>query len=88
MISETKSSDVLDHRQRRVIVSRHMTKNEVKTGRVVPGARSMNEFSVRASLPTIEAVQRYNDYLKEHRRRLKQLVQLAAGELTPSSGGY
>ena len=62
--------------------------NEKKTGRMLPGKGATDSFTVRASLPTIEAVKKYDNYLKEHKRRLRQLEKLAAGELTPSSGSY
>lgn len=64
------------------------TDNEKKTGRVLPGAKSIDSFTVRQSLPTLEAVQKYDAYLRSHKRRLRQLERLAAGELTPSSENY
>ena len=61
------------------------TDNEKKTGRTLPGH---DEFSVRSALRTPEAVMKYDNYLKDHKRRLRQLERLARGELTPSSENY
>lgn len=65
-----------------------LTPHQKKTGRVLPGATSLDSFTVRQALPTMQAVQAYDKYLKEHKRRLRQLEKLARGELTPSEDGY
>jgi hypothetical protein len=62
--------------------------NQKKTGKVIPGATSNDPFFVRAALKSPDAVRKYDSYLKEHKRRLRQLEKLAAGELTPSEDGY
>lgn len=67
---------------------RNATAYQKKTGRILPGTSSLDPFIVRASLPTIEAVRKYDNYLKDHKRRLRQLEKLAAGELTPSEESY
>jgi hypothetical protein len=64
------------------------TNNQKKTGKLLPGTTSLDTFTVRAALPTPAAVKAYDNYLKEHARRLRQLERLAAGELTPSSESY
>jgi hypothetical protein len=64
------------------------TPHEKKTGRVIPKAASLDSFTVRQSLTSMEAVKAYDKYLKDHKRRLRQLERLAAGELTPSSESY
>lgn len=48
----------------------------------------VNPFMVRESLGSVEAMRAYDNYLKEHKRRLRQLEKLAAGELTPSDAWY
>lgn len=45
-------------------------------------------FSVRDSLPTLEAMKRYDEYLADHRRRLRQLEKEANGEMSPSGEWY
>ncbi len=59
--------------------------NEAKTGRAPAPA---DTFTVRQALPTMKAVNEYDKYLKDHRRRLRQLEKLASGEMTPSSQSY
>lgn len=64
------------------------TAYQKKVGTLHPKAVSLDAFTVRQSLPTLEAVRNYDNYLKEHKRKLRQLEKLAAGELTPSEEGY
>lgn len=59
---------------------------EKKTGKKTKGG--WDSFAIRSQLVSAEAVRAYDNYLKEHKRRLRQLVRLAAGELTPSSEYY
>lgn len=62
--------------------------NEKKTGKCPGKMPSLDTFTVRAQLPTLKAVSEYDKYLKDHRRRLRQLEKLAAGEMSPSSQSY
>jgi len=48
----------------------------------------INPWNVLACLGSVEAVKKYNEYLKEHRRRLKQLEREANGEMSPSEESY
>ncbi len=43
-----------------------------------------NPWNVRDSLGSLEAMRRYDEYLKEHTRRLRQLCKEARGEMSPS----
>lgn len=61
------------------------TAYEKKTGRK---GVALDSFAVRSQLVSSEAVKAYDSYLKDHKRRLRQLERLAAGELTPSSEHY
>ncbi len=64
------------------------TAYQKKTGRLTPNTSALDPFMVRAALPSHEAVKKYDLYLKDHAKRLRQLEKLAAGELTPSAGSY
>jgi hypothetical protein len=45
-------------------------------------------WDVRSALGSLEAMRRYDSYLQEHRRRLRQLEKEAAGEMSPSDEWY
>ncbi len=63
------------------------TDNEKKTGRKLNGKKGFDAFVVRQQLSP-DAAQRYDTYLKDHKKRLRQLEKLAAGEMSPSSQSY
>lgn len=63
------------------------TPNEKKTGKTLKeGATDC--FSVRQALTSTEAIKKYDNYLKEHSSRLRQLHRVANGEMAPSSRSY
>jgi hypothetical protein len=64
------------------------TPNERKTGRVVKGSKNTDTFTVRQALGSVEAMRKYDNYLKEYRSRMRQLQRLARGEMAPSSQSY
>lgn len=64
------------------------TANEKKTGKVLKGSKTTDTFSVRQALGSVEAMRKYDNYLKEHKSRLRQLRRLANGEMCPSSQSY
>lgn len=64
------------------------TPYQQKTGRMAEGTMSVDYLSVRNALTSLKAVQAYDLYLKEHKRRLRQLEKLAAGELSPGEDWY
>lgn len=45
-------------------------------------------WNVRELLPTIDAMQKYDKYLKEHKHRLQQLEKEARGDMAPSDEWY
>ncbi len=62
--------------------------NQKKTGKLTEGNKSLDTFTVRQQLRSAEAIKSYDQYLRDHKRRLRQLEKLASGELTPSSEHY
>ncbi len=46
--------------------------------------RKVSLFNVRESLGSVEAMKKYDKYLREHARRLRQLEKEARGEMSPS----
>lgn len=45
-------------------------------------------FTVRNALPTLTAKQKYDAYMRDHRRQLRQLEKEARGEMSPSGEWY
>ncbi len=45
-------------------------------------------WNVRDNLGSVEAMQRYDKYIAEHQRRLRQLEKEARGEMSPSGEWY
>ncbi len=45
-------------------------------------------FSIREQMGSLEAMRKYDAYLKEHRLRLRQLEKLARGEMCPADEWY
>ena len=45
-------------------------------------------FNIRDSLPSLEAIKRYDSYLKDLKRCLSQLEREARGDMAPSDEWY
>lgn len=50
--------------------------------------RPKTAWNVRDGLGSIEAMRKYDEYIKEHRRRLRQLEKEARGDMCPSDEWY
>lgn len=50
--------------------------------------KNRTSFNVRDQLGSLDAVRRYDTYLIEHKRRLRQLEKEARGEMSPSGEWY
>ncbi len=50
--------------------------------------RKVTAWNVRDSLGSIDAMRRYDAYVKEHNRRIRQLEKEARGEMSPSGEWY
>ncbi len=50
--------------------------------------KGFDVMTVRQSLPSVEAMQKYDNYLRDHAKRLRQLIKVAAGELSPGEDWY
>ena len=59
-----------------------------KTGKKPEKEKESNSFFFRESLGSQEAMKAYDEYVKEHRRKLRQLEREAAGEMAPSGDWY
>lgn len=50
--------------------------------------RKLNPWNVREQLGSLEAMRKYDEYIREHTRRLRQLYKEARGEMSPSGEWY
>ncbi len=50
--------------------------------------KKLNPWNVRDALGSLEAMRRYDEYIREHTRRLRQLYKEARGEMSPSGEWY
>jgi hypothetical protein len=50
--------------------------------------RKASMFNVRDALGSLDAIKKYDAYLVEHKRRLRQLEKEAAGDMCPSDDWY
>jgi hypothetical protein len=67
----------------------HMTDENRKVSLTKDGVPIKHAFwGVRESLPTIEAMHKYDAYLRNHRRRLAQLEREANGIFAPSESSW
>ena len=57
-----------------------------KTGNVQ--GQNTDVYSVRNALANPAAMKKYDNYLKEHKARLRQLQRIANGDMAPSSQSY
>ena len=50
--------------------------------------KKVSAWNFRDSLDSLEAMKRYDAYITEHNRRLRQLEKEARGEMSPSGEWY
>lgn len=50
--------------------------------------RKTNPWNVRDNLGSVETMKKYDEYIAEHRRRLRQLEKEARGDMCPSGEWY
>lgn len=62
------------------------TPHQKKTG--TAQGQATDVYSVRNALPNPAAMKKYDNYLKEHKARLRQLERIANGDMAPSSQSY
>lgn len=69
-----------------------MSNADTRTSRESPmlgtSQRKTNPWNVRDSLGSIEVIKKYDAYITEHRRRLRQLEKEARGDMCPSDEWY
>lgn len=51
-------------------------------------AKQPNPWNVRDQLGDLATIRKYDTYLTEHKRRLRQLEKEARGEMSPSGDWY